>query len=147
MVVLRNRPKGGLAAPFGLSILAFVLIPNEVGYQELAVLNARQPAAVERAQKHVIASPFGTIHAANFSMPRPTGSAMPAPPGYVLAGLDPANVDVTGSIRERILGDMMVELSPGLPAVPRLERKLKGDRLIASSPADPDLALISELQW
>jgi hypothetical protein len=136
MVVLRQRPKGGVT-PFGLAILAFVLMPSEIGYQELAALIARQPPVAERAQRHVIASPLGT-DASNLNMPRPISTAMPMPLGYVLAGLDPHNADVTGSIRERILGDMMVELSPGLPAVPRFERRLKGDRLLAVLPPEPE---------
>jgi spore germination cell wall hydrolase CwlJ-like protein len=136
MVVLRQRPKGGLT-PFGLTILAFVLMPSEIGYQELAALIARQPPVAERAQRHVIASPLGT-DASNLNMPRPISTAMPMPLGYVLAGLDPHNADVTGSIREHILGDMMVELSPGLPAVPRFERRLKGDRLLAVLPPEPE---------
>src|SRR5438876_6568601 len=134
MAELRQRPKGGLATPFGLSILTFVLMPNEIGSQELAALIARQRPVAERAHGSVVASIFGTIHAANFSMPRPISAAIPAPLGYALAGLDSTNAEITGSIRERILGDMLVELSPGLPAVPTIERRLKGDRLVAAPP-------------
>src|SRR3954471_7269498 len=136
MVASRKRPKGGVTA-FGLGLISFVLIPNELGYQELAALIARQPVA-ERATKPVIPSTLGPIHLANLNMPRPVGAAVPAPLGYVLAGLDTSNADVTGSIRERILSDMMVELSPGLPSVPRMERRLKGDRLLSALPAKPD---------
>ena len=35
-------------------------------------------------------------------MPRPVGAASPPPLGYTLAGLDPNNADITGSIRERL---------------------------------------------
>ena len=42
-----------------------------------APMLARQPAVAERAREHLIASPFGTIHAAMFSMPRPVGTAIP----------------------------------------------------------------------
>ena len=38
-------------------------------------------------------------------MPQPVGAAIPPPLGYTLAGLDPSNADITGSIRERILGE------------------------------------------
>ncbi len=47
-------------------------------YPELvfAVVPAENASGVtERWQKHVIASPFGTIHAATFSFPRPIGSS------------------------------------------------------------------------
>ncbi len=124
--------------PFGLVFLV-MLTPSAIGGQDLAALIARQPAAGagERARNHVIASPFGTIHAANFSMPRPRGAAMPASLSYALAGLDTSNADITGSIRERMLRDVVVE--PGVPAsVPTVERRLKGDRLIASPVQNAD---------
>ncbi|MEA2906681.1 MAG: hypothetical protein QOI12_4068 [Alphaproteobacteria bacterium] len=116
-------------------------MPSEIGNQELTALMARQPVIVERASP-AITSPFGTIHAANFSMPRPISSAMPASLSYTLAGLDPANAEITGSIRERLLGDITIELGPG--RIPTVERRLKGDRLVAGAPSDPDPALIAE---
>jgi spore germination cell wall hydrolase CwlJ-like protein len=136
MVALRSRPKGGVAALFGLGILIFALIPGEIGNQELSALIARRPAVAAR-QVHSIASPFGTIHAANFSMPQPI-SAMPASLSYALAGLDSSYADITGSIRERMLGEADVPLPSRLPSV---ERRLKGDRLIATAPSlGPEVA-------
>ena len=132
MIALRNRPKGAFAAPFGLCMLIFALAPSEIGNQELTALIARQPSVAAR-QNHNIASPFGTIHAANWTMPQPIMAAMPASLSYALAGLDTSNADLTGSIRERLLGD-------GLPPpsrLPTVERRLKGDRLIASFAALP----------
>ena len=64
---------------------------------------ARQPGVAKRWQQHLIASPFGTIHAAMFSLPRPVGTAIPHPPIYALANFDPA--DITGSIGKQPLGD------------------------------------------
>src|SRR5437667_9998126 len=98
MVASRKRPKGGLAAPFGLGILAFVLMPGEIGSQDLAALIARQPAAAALWQGHVVPSPFHNIHAATLNMPRLISEAMPASLSYVLAGLDPNNAEITGSI-------------------------------------------------
>src|SRR5215468_1864759 len=134
MVALRGRSKRGLLAPFGLSLTAYFLSPGVIGPQELTALVARTPAVGERVHASALVSAFGTIHASNFSMPRPISAAMPDSLGYVLAGLDSTNADITGSIRERILGDLMAELSPGLPSVPTFERRLKGDRLVASKP-------------
>src|SRR5258708_4437792 len=133
MVVSRNRPKGGLAAPFGLGILTFVLMPSEIGSQDLAALIARQPApaAAERWQSRAVASPLGTIQAATLSMPR-LSIAMPASLSYVLAGLDSTNAEITGSIRERILGEIAVEMTPS--ALPNVNRRRKGDRLDANPP-------------
>ena len=79
-----------------LGALALVLLPSQIGLQDLGALLAHQPGVIERAREHLIASPFGTIHAAMFSLPRPIGTAIPHPPIYALANFDPA--DITGSI-------------------------------------------------
>jgi len=128
MFLSRQRPKAALLASFGLGILALILQPREIGYQELAALIARQQGLTQRMPKRAALSPFGTIHAANFSMPRPISSAMPASLGYVLAGLDSTNADITSSIRDRMLGDVMDELN-GNRASPTFDRRRKGDRL------------------
>src|SRR6266576_2341857 len=99
MVASRHRPKGSRAAPFGLSVLTFVLLPSGIGTQELAALIARQPAAAERAPARAAASPFRTIAASTLTMP-PMSMVMPPAMNYVLAGLDGNNADITGSIRE-----------------------------------------------
>lgn len=90
---------------------------------------ARQPAVTERARTHLIASPFGTIHAAMFSMSRPVGTAIPHPPLYALANFDPA--DITGSIGSQPLGD-----SAALLQFPKVNRKTKGDSRLAR-PREP----------
>jgi len=142
-VASRRRPKGGFAVPFGLVFL-IVLTPSAIGGQDLAALIARQPGAAERARNHVIASPFGTIHAANFTMPRPKSAAMPASLSYALAGLDTSNADITGSIRERMLRDVIVEEALVPVRVPTVERRLKGDRLIASPIPEADQQQVAE---
>src|SRR5947209_3123671 len=97
MVPSRNGPKGAEVASFGLAILVFFLTPTSIGYQDLAALLAQQPAVAARSRDHVIASRFGTIHAATFSLPVPIGTAIPEPPMVRLASLSTA-ADVTGSI-------------------------------------------------
>ncbi len=89
--------------PIGIGALLLSLLPNSIGYQDLGALLARQPAVAQRARAHLIASPFGTIHAAMFSMPRPVGTAIPHPPVYALANFDP--LAITGSIGSQPLGD------------------------------------------
>src|SRR4051812_20953875 len=106
MVASRHRPKGGLAAPFGLSVLSFLLAPSAIGSQELAELIARQPVAAERASPRDIGSPFRIIQAATLNMPM--RMTMPVAMNYVLAGLDSNNADITGTIRERMLGEIAV---------------------------------------
>lgn len=140
MGVSRNGPKG-LAAPFGLGMVAFVLMPSEIGYQELATLIARQIPVADRGQSVDLASPFGTIHAATLTLPQPVGTALPF--DYVLAGLDPANADITGSIRERMLRDVAIEMVPGMSAALSIDRRRKGDRLDAA----PQPEQVAQSPW
>jgi Cell Wall Hydrolase len=123
-----RRGARGIAA-FGICISAFGLSPTSIGYQDLVALIAQQPAVAERPS-HVIASPFGTIDAATFTMPEPTMTAMPVSLSYALASIDPGNADITGSIRERILGDIELD-GPPLAPPQSVNRRLKGDRLTA----------------
>jgi len=103
-------------------------MPNAIGFQDLGALLARQPAVAERARAHLIASPFGTIHAAMFSMPRPVGTAIPPPPVYALANFDPG--DIAGSIGAQPLGDPNAPLQ-----FPTVNRKSKRDSLASRARA------------
>src|SRR5262245_37390678 len=144
MVAWRNRPKGGIAAPFGLGILACVLMPHEIGYQELAAFIARQAPVAERGQSHGIASPFGTIHARTLNLPRPISAALPVSLSYALSGLDSTNAEITGSIRERLLRDVVaIEVAPSMSAGVTIERRIKGDRLAPPRP-DEEPALVAQ---
>ena len=116
-------------APAGFGALVFALFPNSVGFQDLGALLARQPAVAERWREHLIASPFGTIHAATFSMPRPIGTLIPPPPLYALANFDP--LDITGSIGAQPLGDANAPLQ-----FPKVNRKAKRDSSLAR-PREP----------
>jgi len=112
---------------FGAAVLT--LLPSKIAFQDLGALLARQPAVAKRWQQHLIASPFGTIHAAMFSLPRPVGTTIPHPPLYALANFDP--LDITGSIGKQPLGD---QASP--VQFPKANRKAKGDALI-TRPREP----------
>ena len=126
-------------AQIGFGALALSLLPGTIGFQDLGALLARQPAVAERARERLIASPFGTIHAAMFSMPRPVGTAIPPPPIYALANFDPA--DITGSIGSQPLGDSAAPLQ-----FPTVNRKTKGDSAISRAreplPPLPSIAAI-----
>jgi spore germination cell wall hydrolase CwlJ-like protein len=111
------------------------LMPTTIGHQDLAALIAQRPIALQHWHSHIIASPFRTIEAATFSMPLPISEAMPVSLSYALAGLDPGNADITGSIRERMLGDAITDF--GESALPQVNRRLKGDRL-AIQPQPPE---------
>jgi hypothetical protein len=132
MVPSRNGPKGAEIASFGLAILVFLLTPTQVGYQDLAALLAQQPAVAARWREHLIASPFGTIHAATFSMPRPIGTSIPETPLVRLASLNAD--DVTRSI-----GPNPYAIRRSKPEVvfPVINRTGKGDRLMPSAPMTP----------
>lgn len=109
--------------------LTFAVFPRSIGFQDLGALLAHQPGVAERAREHLIASPFGTIHAATFSLPRPIGTGIPHPPLYALANFDPS--DVTGAIGAQPLGDGTAPL-----AFPSANRKAKRDSLL-SRPREP----------
>src|SRR5476651_2046093 len=129
-------------AQIGLGALALSLLPSTIGFQDLGALLARQPAVAERARARLIASPFGTIHAAMFSMPRPVGTAIPPPPLYALANFDPA--DITGSIGREPLGD-----SAAMLQFPTVNRKTKGDSVISRAreplPPLPEIAALDPM--
>ena len=141
MVAPVDRPRGVLAGTFGVGILTFLLLPSEVGYQDLAALIARDVATVERPQKTSLASPFGTIHAANLNLPQPVGSGIkPSPLGYTLAALDPGNTEITGSIRERILRESALLYAPPEGAGPWVDRSRKGDQLTSTPRGNDNVA-------
>lgn len=125
-MLLRRRPS---AASIGIGIALLAGSADNIGFQDLGALLARQPAVAKRWQQHLIASPFGTIHAAMFSLPRPIGTSIPHPPIYALANFDPA--DITGSIGRQVLGDATAPLQ-----FPKPNRKAKQDSLVAR-PRDP----------
>src|SRR5262245_62107299 len=129
MVASRNRPEGGLGTPFGLGVLMLLLLSSEVGHRDLAALIARQPV-VDRSQKAAFASPFGTIHEAKFRVPQPIGASIPLPLDFKLIGFDPNDPGVSGSIRERFLGEEAFFASPY--AGPMVDRSRKGDYGVAS---------------
>ena len=125
MVASASRAPRGLRAPFALGILMLLLLPSEVGYQDLAALMADQPPLVDRTLKAAFASTFGTIHAAKFSMPRLLGAMIEPPPEYALASFDSRFIEPAGSLRERWLGDAAMEVAP--QAGHAADRRRKGD--------------------
>src|SRR3979411_963082 len=132
MSVLRNRPKGARFASFGLCLCLFAAMPTEVGYQDIASLLARQPGVAERWQKRVF-SAASTIQVATYSFGRPTGTSSPQSASYRLASLDNQGIDITGSVTR----NPIVLAPPRYQAAdfPRVDRTLKGDRLVRIPPA------------
>src|SRR3954471_1834774 len=129
MVPSRNGPKGAEVAAFGLATLIFLLTPAQVGHQDIGALLAQQPSVATRSREHLIASPFGTIHAAMFAMPRPVGIAIPEVPLVRLASL---SSDITGSIG---VAPLPAQRTAPHAVFPAINRAGKGDRLVPSTPA------------
>jgi spore germination cell wall hydrolase CwlJ-like protein len=120
-----RRPKGALA-PFGLAPLLLALSAPAIGHQDLAASIARQPGVGDRGRAHLVASPFGTIHAATFRFPRPVGTAIPAPFGLVRSNV---SLDIDG--RGRRAFDPPAEYDPER-TFPIVDRARKGDRIVAA---------------
>jgi len=123
MVASRKRPKGNrYYGRFGLIVLTVCLMPRQIGYQDMVAFMARQPEASQRARAHMLASPFGTIHAATFSFPQPIGSLIPEPPMSVPVGVDSNDSDITGALGGEVSSERL--------DFPTVNRRLKGDLLI-----------------
>ena len=130
MLVMRNHPKGARFASFGLGLCVFALMPNQIGYQDIASLLARQPGVAERWQKRVY-SPAASIQLATYSLGRPIGTSAPLSASYILASLDGQGADVTGSMS----GNAVLRAPQRYQAseFPKVDRTLKGDRLLPRS--------------
>jgi hypothetical protein len=76
----------------------------------------------------MLASPFGTIHAATFSFPQPVGTLIPDPPSYQLASVGTYDPESTGSLG-RDLSGTPPQSRPRLD-FPTVNRRLKGDLLV-----------------
>jgi Cell Wall Hydrolase len=137
MFGLRTRPKDVRNfASFVLGLCIFSLMPTEAGYQDIGSLLARQSGAAERWQKRV-SSAAANVQLATYSFGRPIGTAHPQLPSYQLASLDTR--DITGSITR---SNPLVVPPPRYRAsdFPKVDRTLKGDRLVVRAPAPVNTA-------
>lgn len=125
MRVRRGKPQRTHRA-LGIAICVSFFVPTSIGLQDPASAIAWHSDNAERVRAQIMSSPFGAISPATYSMPRPVGSAIPLA-GYRLAGVDPSEVDITGSIERRnFFGVISPEVRRIYPAV---NREGKGDRL------------------
>src|ERR1700761_7600 len=133
MLSVRNQPKSARFAFFGFGLCLFALTPTEVGYQDIASLLARQPGVAERWQKRVF-SAVSTIQVATYSLGRPIGTSSPQAALYRLASLENPSLDVTGSLNR----NSVLQPPPRYQAsdFPKVDRTLKGDRLVAPPPPE-----------
>jgi len=129
MIIPRLGPKGTVAVSFGLTMLLYILMTASIGYQDLGSLIAQQPDVAARWRQHLIASPFGTIHAATFSLPQPIGTAMPTALAERLAEINARASD--------LMSVFVARQSPTEPSAsaeeplvfPTVNRDHKGDRV------------------
>jgi spore germination cell wall hydrolase CwlJ-like protein len=130
MVASRLGSERIVGATFGLASVLFLTTATSVGYQDLLSLIAQQPQIAAHWHDHLIASPFGTIHAATFSLPRPLGTAMPDPEGFKLASFEVREPDP-------VIAEGAADLAAPAPMrFPAVDRGGKGDRLLPRARGD-----------
>ena len=129
--VKRKRPKGAGFASFGFALCIFALVPNEIGYQDIASLLARQPGVGERWQKRVTGA-VATIQLATFSFGLPIGTSTPESATYRLASFEGPAADITGSLPRNSMLQSPPRYQPS--DFPKVDRTLKGDRLVVAPP-------------
>jgi hypothetical protein len=135
MVALRAESYGCFA-PLALAALIFLLTPTSAGYQDLGSLIAQEPQVAAHWREHLIASPFGTIHASMFSLPRPLGTGMPDPAGFQLAKFESRDGEITGTVRAISLRQVP-DPDPDPIVFPQVDRSHKGDLLVPGARPRP----------
>jgi hypothetical protein len=118
MSVLRNKRRRRVLLG---TVLVLATLPSQIGFQDLGALMARQPAVGERWRAYA----FGASGraAARLDMPRPLGTAIPRPPLYVLASVNPN--EIAAALGRELLGDPRGPLQ-----FPSVNRVGKGDALV-----------------
>jgi spore germination cell wall hydrolase CwlJ-like protein len=116
-------------------------MPTEIGYQDIASLLARQPGVAERWQNRVF-SAANSIQVATFSFGRPIGTFSPQTATYRLASLDNQGIDITGAVTRNLLASPPPRYQSS--DFPKVDRTLKGDRLVVASPQPAETAAPAE---
>jgi spore germination cell wall hydrolase CwlJ-like protein len=134
MLVMRSSPKGVRFASFGLGLCVFALMPTETGYQDIASLLARQPGVAERWQQRV-SSAAASVQLATYSFSLPIGTSAPQSASYQLASLTNRGSDITGAASRNPALQVPPRYQPS--DFPKVDRTLKGDRLVVAPSAPP----------
>lgn len=111
------------------TVLAFATLPNQTGFQDLGALIASQPGVSQRWRAYAYGPAHATIGVARLDMPRPIGTAIPKPPLYVLASVNPN--ELVGALGRQLLGDAHAPIQ-----FPSANRASKGDALV-KRPREP----------
>ena len=109
--------------------LAFATLPNQIGFQDLGALIASQPGVSQRWRAYAYGPAHAMTNVARLDMPRPIGVAIPKPPLYVLASVNPN--ELVGALGRQLLGDPQAPIQ-----FPSVNRSGKGDAL-ATRPRQP----------
>jgi len=138
MNVLRNQPKGARFASFGLGLCIFALMPTEIGYQDIASLLARQPASLS-AGRSACSPPSVPSMSQPFSFGRPDRDLFAA--DRDLSARKPRQ----SGHRHHGFSDAQSDRRPAAALscrrFPRVDRTLKGDRLVVASPESAETAI------
>ena len=116
-----------------LAVAGFGLLPSRVGVQGFGASTAARAATSEGFRAPLTALPFGTIHAALLSFPRPISADLPDTGQVRLASGYLGDPDITGSIGSRAL----IDLSGPPRLFPEVNRAQKGDRIVPSPVPEP----------
>jgi spore germination cell wall hydrolase CwlJ-like protein len=103
--------------------LAFATFPNQIGFQDLGALIASQPGVSQRWRAYAFGPTHATTGVARLDMPRPIGTAIPKPPLYVLASVNPN--EIAGALGRQLLGDVHAPVQ-----FPSVNRSGKGDLMV-----------------
>jgi spore germination cell wall hydrolase CwlJ-like protein len=137
MLVLRRKRRHFVLLG---TALAFATLPNQIGFQDLGALIARQPGVSQRWHAYA----FGPVHAAagvaRLNLPRPIGTAIPRPPLYVLASVNPN--EIVGALGHQLLGDSHAPVQ-----FPSVNRSGKGDLMVKRprAPMPPPAFSVNDL--
>jgi spore germination cell wall hydrolase CwlJ-like protein len=103
--------------------LAFATIPNQIGFQDLGALIASEPGVSQRWRAYAFGPANAMTSVARLDLPRPIGTAIPRPPLYVLASVNPN--EIVGALGRQLLGDPHAPIQ-----FPSVNRAGKGDSLV-----------------
>lgn len=129
-----GRQRQKRAVSVAITTLLFALTPNKIAYQDLGALFINQPGVASRIQRHLLASPFGTIHIAVFNLSNPIGTVIPRAPIY--ASFDQTVQDTTN--KPPSLTEVQFE-------IPKSNSRAKHD-LLLSRQREP-MAPLPPLTW
>jgi cell wall hydrolase len=104
--------------------IVLAIPPGRTGYRAPA-----QPSSSPGFRAHLLASPFGTIHAATFRFSRPIGTDMPGSPGLHLAAYTRDRDSALGLFRS-FKSPAYEGKEESYREFPEINRSLKGARLV-----------------